>query len=301
MKNSKISIVMSLFLAFFLGIGTFTYAEDKSTEINTNGTMRLSSMTADECLEFITDMGIEIPEQLESVPDLGELVKSIISKVETHPDAPMLYSYTVTKDFADKIKDVVNSYYGVDSTNMMTVSPQSTYTLVDSTLFAPWHHTYFDYNCYGHAINTKENIDPGYYSDNDFEITMSISQMADIVVKDLESLGFWGYYSSRRPTNLASWEKAIAIRKTNNNTDYHFMRLENAGWTHKVSWTAVLLWNYSNPAYKIWSNEAVVYEEVYPPTIWYDSAIQYIRYWPKGTGPEPEFIKDIMDINYEID
>lgn len=53
---------------------------------------------------------------------------------------------------------------------------------------------------------------------------MSVSDMADIVLDDLNALGYWGYKTNTKPTSLPDqYFKVICLRKNNSNIDYHFM------------------------------------------------------------------------------
>lgn len=58
-------------------------------------------------------------------------------------------------------------------------------------------------------------------------------------------------------------------------------------WVHKPGKSIPLVWDYSSPGAKVWTNEAVIDGTYYSPSIEYDSTIYYIIYWAKG-GPGPD-------------
>lgn len=123
--------------------------------------------------------------------------------------------------------------------------------------------------------------------------------MADVVLNDLNALGFWGYKQTTKPTSLPDeYFRVIAVRKDTNHVDYHFMKMHGSlnSWAHKPSWTQPLKWNYSSPGSSVWSNEAFVNGTTYAPTLTYDSGIYYILYKGKNDpGIQPlSFIADEM-------
>lgn len=72
-----------------------------------------------------------------------------------------------------------------------------------------------EYNCYGYAISTLKNIDPGYYSNQPIITSdnrlKSIHLIKEIVVDDLSILGFYSSYVTSMYV-LKPGEKMIAIR-----------------------------------------------------------------------------------------
>lgn len=248
----------------------------------------LSSMSDKEILLFLKDKGIEVPSDLrKNIPNIGQYAKTVIQQVEANPEWQPVCSYTITRDFANKIKYVVNSYYGIDNIDNNSVTLYATYTLQDSTVIGPWTDSYLNYNCYGHAIGKTNNfVNPGYYSNKPFSMNLSSTGIANYVVDDLNVLGYWAYTTSIKPTDssLADYEKAICVRKGFD--DYHFMKF-GASWTHKPGNTAVLSYNYSSPEYKTWTNEGSFRGVALEPDKYYNSDVAYIIYWPKDVGPQP--------------
>ena len=149
-----------------------------------------------------------------------------------------------------------------------------------------------EYNCYGYALYTLKNINPGYYS-NQTIITSdnrlkSIHLIKEIVVDDLSILGFYSSYVTSTYV-LKPGEKIIAIRTGNiqGNDDYHYMvkSYGSSVWYHKPGLTAVLQ-SKVGPTGNVW------YPEYYG-TGWnivqgyYNSPIIYmvVRKVPGGIEP----------------
>jgi hypothetical protein len=118
-----------------------------------------------------------------------------------------------------------------------------------------------EYNCYGYALSTLKNINPGYYS-NQTIITSdnrlkSIHLIKEIVVDDLSILGFYSSYVSSTYV-LKPGEKIIARRTGNiqGNDDYHFMvkSYGSSVWYHKPGVTAILQ-SKVGPAGNVWYPE----------------------------------------------
>ena len=74
-------------------------------------------------------------------------------------------------------------------------------------------------------------------SGRSFSLSMSIFQMANVVLADLATEGYWGYTLTTKPNSLPDqYFKVIAMRKANNGDDYHFMRPFSVSvneWSHK--------------------------------------------------------------------
>lgn len=76
----------------------------------------LSSLSENECVEFIKARGVDIPEGFDN-GDLGEFVKGMIISVEEDPynNKYSAVSFTVIHDFAKEIQRAVNEYHGIES------------------------------------------------------------------------------------------------------------------------------------------------------------------------------------------
>ena len=271
-KKKSISFTLFLILSFTLFGDSYNVNAKASSQ-----TLPVSTMSEEECLSFIKEKGINIPKDYQ---DDGELIKKLIIDAQTLPEGCYPYNNTELVKLAKDIRRVVNQTEGVRA---------SSYQLQDSTVWGSWSDSYLDYNCYGFAINrTSDFVNPGYYSNQSFSRSLSIDDMASLVIDDLDKLGYWSYSTNRKPTesSLATYERAICIRK--GSKDYHFMKLMGSTWRHKPGNTAILSYNYSNPDIKAsWSNELSFRGVAYAPTIWYDSSVKYIIYWSKDVGPQP--------------
>jgi hypothetical protein len=128
-------------------------------------TQTLSEMTEEECLEFIIQKGVEIPDALIN-PELGAFVKSIIQAAERNPDVSLGFSYTVTHHFVESIRAAVNDYYGTAQRNSPAVRSrfylQHSWVLNNSGVWSNssggyWEPVWTTYNCYSYAIDRTDS------------------------------------------------------------------------------------------------------------------------------------------------
>lgn len=77
-----------------------------------DGSVRLSELSEDDCIEFIKSRKISIPNDLAGA-NVGKFIKDSIVQFETDPFSPAAYDYTVTWQFFEDIRRAVNEYYGV--------------------------------------------------------------------------------------------------------------------------------------------------------------------------------------------
>jgi len=184
---------------FFASIGNTALVANAASVANP---YLLSQMTEQECIEFIVDSGVEIPVDFDNSPELGSLVKGIITDVESNSEYEFIYSYYVTLNFAESIKIAVNEYYGVQGVRQGQQGQVSTmaaaaYTLQDITFWS--NSGYMSYNCYAYSIsrnenppqyNTQRQYQPGDFSNTYFSTSLSIYQMAQVVQNDLQTLEY---------------------------------------------------------------------------------------------------------------
>ena len=142
--------------------------------INVKGDDRLlSEMTEDECLEFIIDSGVTIPQSYVNSPVLKQFVKNTITYVENNPDAEFTYNFIDSLKLAEAIKDVVNEYY--DSLGVSrTIENRGEYDVLEDSVVwyngswsfshGNWKPKWRNYNCYAFAINRSENPSQYYTS-----------------------------------------------------------------------------------------------------------------------------------------
>ena len=234
--------------------------------------MRLSELSEEECIAFIKSSRLEIPEELTDYQLLGAFIKNIIATIEEDPYYQFTINYPVTYEFANQIKTVVNNYYGVSENAVRdTHIGTRTYPLLYSTLYGNWLDEYYGYNCYSYALGQTRPFDgmvlrhwPGCFNTStylDFSLNMTVGQMADLTMSDLESLG----HACRQNTtsyseimNYSDTHSIICLRKCSSTglEDYHYMKLSGSAWLHKPGLTHVLRLN-TIPSETVWSNEGV--------------------------------------------
>ena len=109
MKTKKFSaLLISIVLIFCIVAFVIVKCASSSKII-------LSTMSENECIEFVKKSGIEIPEDFAQQDWLGEFIKEAICAVENDPNYEFVYSYTVSLDFYNAIKNAVNNYYGINN------------------------------------------------------------------------------------------------------------------------------------------------------------------------------------------
>ena len=273
----------------------------EAEEINTGGTTAFSQKTKEECIEFIINNDITIPNDFIDNADLGRIVKDIIVEVEKNPNVEFAYNYKATQKFAEDIKTAVLAYRNIkDNISNYPVGRAIVSELPNNTLYGEWQDDYGNYNCYSYAINYIEgdfNKDrgrkPGQMSNGEYSINLPIAQMAELVRNDLISIGYSDVYvTNTRPAFLCEGEKLICIRK--GETDFHFMKYHSDGdfWTHKPGGSAILKYNHQPSNDVIWLNEFIDqygYANVNEACT-YTSEIYYIIYDWEGFCIEAETI-----------
>ncbi|HHU56291.1 MAG TPA: hypothetical protein GXZ48_06370 [Acholeplasmataceae bacterium] len=265
------------FINLLLILTSFIFLSS-SNKIQANNNFTFSNLSEEECLEFITNKGVNIPDDLTKLPSLGSFVKNCIILLEDNPNTIFSFNNIDTLNLANQIKTVILDYYNDVKEDSITIKTYSTYTLQDSIVYGPWNENYVHYNCYGYAINqTSKYVNPGYYSNKPFSILLSIYNIALLVEDDLYALGYnCVKITSIRPTTIQGDEKVICVRK--GNIDYHFMKLSDGVWYHKPGGTAILQYKYLPTKSRIWTNEHSFRNVSYPGTTTYDSDIYYILY-----------------------
>lgn len=264
-------------IIILLGITLLSPLESQAQEVlNPDLSIEeLSEKSGKECLQILEEYGLVLSETYKNDKQLAEIsIKTIIEDINSGAimNGAILYNYTELVKLAEQVKSIAETY-------------DVKYTLQNSNVIGSWSDSYLNYNCYGYAIGqTSKFVNPGYYSNNNFSMNLSISAMADLVVKDLDKLGYNAYKTTTKPSSLSSWEKVICIRKGVD--DYHFMKGNSTTyWTHKPGMSNPLSWKYSTPAYTTWTNEGSYKNVAISGNKTYNSTIYYIRYWAKGTGP----------------
>ncbi len=282
--NLKKWIPMSL-LMFFL-VMSFLPAQKVSAEEVSLSKETVLSLEKSALLDVLQEKGLILPEDYENHREMAEKFVSkytpLILEGQIDPQLER-FNYSQSNQMMKSLGDTIESMgFEIES------SPESAaaYKLKDSTALGTWNDSYRNYNCYAYSIGQTSGLQPGEKSNTYFSMSMSIAEMADVVVKDLDALGYWGSKTATKPSALPDqYFRVICIRKDMDNEDYHFMRPQGASlntWAHKPGGTQPLKWNYATPAARVWTNEAVAYGRTYPPNISYESDIYYILYKAKN-------------------
>lgn len=115
MKMRKIGtrLLAGILMTMMVAVPVIAIEEQRMTEYERTGQL-LSELTEEECLAFIASKGLEIPENMIS-PYNGELVKYLITRSEQYPQSNFgTISATFVMEFGEKVRAIVNEYYGVD-------------------------------------------------------------------------------------------------------------------------------------------------------------------------------------------
>lgn len=275
------------------------YAEESNvsgniseTEINETKPL-LSSLSEQECMDFLREQGVSIPTCFEE-DDLAPFAKRIIAKVENDPNTPFAINYWVTLEFAEAIRDAVNEYYGRDTLSLALIPTQfstlAATVLQDSVPYGEWSDDFFKFNCYAYSIAKDYWLDPGglaYYEEQkdntlapEYSLdTLDASVLAGYVKDDLVTLGWSRFHIQDDPLDtddMCSNEYVICVRS--GALDYHFMRYYNGMWLHKPSYTQPLQYKYTPSNDREWTNESITNGVYRPYDIIYDGPIYYIRF-----------------------
>ena len=278
----KLKNLFSFMVIILLGIMIIFPVKSLAKEVSNDETYldlsikELNQKSGTECLQILEEHGLVLSETYKNDTKLAEeSVKMIINDLNNGLliNGAIPYNYTELVQLAKQIMSIAETH-------------DARYTLQNSNVLGSWNDSYLNYNCYGYATGQITNfVNPGYYSNKSFSMNLSIAAMADLVINDLNSLGYNAYKTLTKPTSLSSWERVICIRK--GTRDYHFMKGNSTTyWTHKPGLSNPLSWKYNTPSYTIWTNEYSFRNTSYSSTTTYDSSIYYIIYWTKGTGPD---------------
>lgn len=237
-----------------------------------------STLDKEQCVSFLSERGVDIPTELANI-DIQELVTSI----EANPDKVYAVNWTVFYDFIEEVRAVVKDYYDLPiSVNTINASR---YVLQNSVLYSWDANTMPGYNCYAYVLGRSSRCDPGDFSNQTYNDSMSIASFAELVKADLNNgLGYSCVkIQNSYPSATSGWTNVIAARKDTNYdaggiNDYHFAKLNSSNWYHKPGGTAILKF-INNPSNSIiWTDEAYAYGGYMEPIVWYDSDIVFMLY-----------------------
>ena len=253
----------------------------------------LSSLSDEDCIEFVKSNGLSIPNELLDYQSLGAFIKNVITEVENDPDYHFVINYPVTYQFANQIKALINEHYGITGTyTYSTYATTAPYTLQYSTTVGSWLDEYMGYNCYGYAVGQTRPYDgfylpyyPGCFNpstSSDFSLDMTIEEMAALTESDLEYFGNNCIVTSTNYSDvigLYNTHSIICLRKcsTVGKEDFHYMKYTGGYWNHKPGNTHVLKFNYL-PHTRDWSNECSFQGTAHEGDRYYTGTIHFFAY-----------------------
>ncbi|MFA7126575.1 MAG: hypothetical protein WC182_03295 [Bacilli bacterium] len=173
LRNSLFIFKAILFIAFSFIIIHFTaltaHAFDsglttQDSEIKVL-TKKLSELSEYECIEFIVENDIKIPQELEGSTELGVFVKWVIETVEINSNYEFMYNYEVLHNFVESIRElVINKSVSQPTKDGQAITANTTYTLQDNTQYGAWNNNFSDYNCYIYSIGRTDVFkNPGFF------------------------------------------------------------------------------------------------------------------------------------------
>ena len=267
----------------------------------------LSDLSQEECIIFLKEQGVDIPQIFEDETTWGFFAHSIIEQVEENPNIEFPYGSVMMSEFAYQIKDAVIRYYGVDDIAIYADIESPNNIMVDNILYGEWQTEYPEYNCYAYAIGKKEWLEPGVsiwldLGNNKDEYAYNCYANMSTITYWIESdLEYFGNTVNSITTTIPSIEVGghthlICVRKDADGVpwyydedgdlkyfhDYHFMKMgEDGYWYHKPGKTNPLKYLYTPSNEKSWVSEGYNgangiffrYESVT-----YDSEIYFIEY-----------------------
>jgi len=284
-----ISLVIVLCLVLSFSTGAFAASDLANTKKQKGLVLSdFDGLSPEDSLDLLLKNGLKMQPVYENNRDIAiETVYAILEGMRNSGLKVSTFNYTQAVELSNRVFKIVE----IDDKYSNNPSKASLYTLQDSYVVGSWNNSYINYNCYMYALGyTNMYVDPGYFSTgNSFSPTAplpSVSNIATLIVNDLNALGYNAYKTTTKPTSLSSWEKVICVRRAT--TDYHVMKgLGVNNWYHKPGQTNPLNWKYTSPGYKNWTTEHSVNNVSYSgDSTLYKGTIYYIRYWSK-TGPGP--------------
>lgn len=243
---------------------------------------------------------------------INSLINEVFNALDNDINAEFAYNFSLSQELAYQIKDFYYSYYSIDTSKQINEKEQLRYTLQYSSIqnsngewnhsSGVWNNRYSGYNCYAFSIDRYESdyyyspIIDYHYQPSDFcdnysisdlgeiindvdDENHNISDLANIVEKDLEAIGYYNISKLDSPNyNLASNQRMICVRK--GSTDYHFMKYdsETNAWYHKPGGNVIMKYDFIPNNTDSWNNERYNYYGCFQPTSYYTSNIKYIIY-----------------------
>ena len=286
-----------------------------------------ANFTEEDSMSFVEQCNIEIPEEFLQMDGFSSFTKNLIHHSYSHPNESFCFNYAATQKYAEEIRAAVNSYLNVNLT--YDVAPASYYSLRYNTVMDEngnwvtsggyYDEKWLNYNCYAYSLNRVEQpqfyysgelaqYQPGNMSnDGSFADTSSITELAELVKKDLMAMGYSNIFLSSTIPTIDSTQELICVRR-HGSIDYHFMRydIETNAWYHKPGNKAVLKYNFVPSNELIWYSEYSCENGEHPSLIYYESDIVFICYSKNQINIATEattrkYINPTKDIFCELD
>ena len=268
-------------------------------------TLRLSDLSEEECVVFIKEHNVSIPQAFNDDIICGTCVRMIIKQVEDNPNVLFAFGSANLLKFATDIKAVVNQYYGTNAIATCDYMCSIFNILEDNTVYGTWKSEYEDYNGYAYALGEADEVDPGFSvwvrnggnkSEYDFDFYQDILTIANLIRMDLEYYGYTVVGPSLTKPNVVIDDHThlICVRKNTDGIqlpsgssdyqgicpDYHIMKLgTNGKWYHKPGQTNPLQYKYTPSNSIDWICETYGGSWYCRYEDWtYESEIYYIKY-----------------------
>ena len=183
MKKKLLSIVSILLSVILFSSPAMVYAADLQALTKEE----ILSMDQSELLSFLQEEGLVLPEDYDvhitemSEPFVYEYTPLILQgKIDS---SVRRFNYEPSNQMLFRLYAVLDRLGLAENQSAV---PMDSYTLQDSTPIGSWSNNYLNYNCYAYALGSTAWVQPGDYSGEPFALTMPVSDMADVVLADLE-------------------------------------------------------------------------------------------------------------------
>lgn len=104
--NRRFIVPLAVCLLIVCGIWALTA---QSPDTQPEAKPALSSLSEEQCLQTLTELGVTIPKELKNIDIL-----SIVNDLEEDPDRPApVVSYTLAHELFENVRSAVKEYYGV--------------------------------------------------------------------------------------------------------------------------------------------------------------------------------------------
>ena len=186
MKKKLLSIVSILLSIVLFSSPAMVYAADSQALTKEE----ILSMDQSDLLSFLQEEGLVLPEDYDvhitemSEPFVYEYTPLILEgKIDS---SVRRFNYEPSNQMLFRLYAVLDRLGLAENQSAV---PMDSYALQDSTPIGSWSNNYLNYNCYAYALGSTAWVQPGHYSGEPFALTMPVSDMADVVLVDLEALG----------------------------------------------------------------------------------------------------------------